>query len=40
MFGAAAKDVGNNAASSTADAAKQKANDAVKKGIKSVFHFP
>ncbi len=40
MFGAAAKDVGNNAASSTADAAKQKANDAVKKKIKSVFHFP
>src|SRR6185312_6241001 len=40
MFGAAAKDVGNNAASSTADAAKQKANDAVKKTIKSVFHFP
>jgi len=40
MFGAAAKDVGNNAATSTADAAKQKANDAVKKKIKSVFHFP
>ena len=40
MFGAAAKDIGNNAASSTADAAKQKANDAVKKKIKSVFHFP
>jgi len=40
MFGAAAKDVGNNAATSTAAAAKQKANDAVKKTIKSVFHFP
>jgi len=40
MFGAAAKDVGNNAATSTTDAAKQKANDAVKKTIKSVFHFP
>jgi hypothetical protein len=40
MLGGAAKDVGNNAANSTVDAAKEKTNDAVKKKIKSVFHFP
>jgi hypothetical protein len=40
MLGAAAKDVGNNAETSTVDAAKDKTNDAVKKKIKSVFHFP
>jgi hypothetical protein len=40
MFGAAAKDIARNAATSTTDAAKQKANDVVKKKIKSVFHLP
>ena len=40
MFGAAAKDIARNAATTTTEAAKQKANDAVKKKIKSVFHLP
>ena len=40
MLGAAAKDVGNDAATSTADAAKQKTKDEVKKKIKGLLHFP
>lgn len=40
MLGAAAKDVGNDAATSTTDAAKQKTKDAVKNKIKSILHFP
>ena len=39
MFGSAAKDVGADAATSTANDAKQKASDALKKKIKTVFHF-
>lgn len=40
MFGAAAKDVGTDAANEAANDAKQKASDALKKKIKSAFHFP
>lgn len=39
MFGAAS-DGGPNASNSPADSAKQKASDAVKKKLKSIFHMP
>jgi hypothetical protein len=40
LLGGAARDVGNQAAHSTIDASKQKANDEVKKKLKSILHFP
>lgn len=40
MLGAAAKDVGKDAASSTENAAKDKAKESTKKGIKRIIHIP
>jgi hypothetical protein len=40
LFGNAAKSLGNDAATEATQDAKQKASDAVKKKIRSAFHFP